>query len=76
MHQGRNAILYRAEDPNNLHQVLPQKVVTVPVDRIKGYRFPAPGSRTGAKIPARDSEDDIYDTGFFKKDPRLLPREV
>lgn len=58
-----------------MSQVLPQMETHTTVDRIKGFRYPAPGSRTGAKIPRR-SEEELYDTNFFKSDPRNLPSEV
>lgn len=46
------------------------------VPRIKGYRFPAPGSRHGAKVPARESSDRLYDTTFAGMDSRNLPSTV
>ena len=42
------------------------------VERIKGYRYPAPGSRTGAKVPVRDSAEDAYDIKHYSRDPRNL----
>jgi hypothetical protein len=50
--------------------------VNFPVERIKGFRFPAPGSRTGARIPTRESADQIYDTGYYYRDPRNLKSKV
>jgi hypothetical protein len=46
------------------------------VDRIKGYRYPAPGSRHGAKVPMRDHSDQLYDTTYAPHDPRNLPDTV
>lgn len=60
---------FRPEDPNRLHQVLPQMEVNTPVDRIKGFRFPAPGSRHEARVPIRESEDHVYSTNYFVRDP-------
>lgn len=68
--------MYRAEDPNNLHQVLPQRhVAGLNVERIQGYRYPAPGSRTGARIPTQEVED-LFDGNRFTQDPRNLPKKV
>ena len=75
MNQIRAAIIFRPEDPHNLSQVLPPRANPTSVERIKGFRFPSPGSRTGARIPTRDS-DELYDTGYFKRDPRNLLRNV
>jgi hypothetical protein len=73
----RNAILYRPEDPNNLHQVLPQRhTAGLNVDRIKGYRYPAPGSRHGAKVPIRDHEDQNFNPAFFTRNSANLPKKV
>jgi len=64
-------VLFRAEDPNGLIQVLPQREANVSgVERIKGYRYPAPGSRTGARVPIRESEEDVYDIKHYSRDPR------
>lgn len=75
-HQLRQAFLFRPEDPNNLHQVLPPKVVNTTVERIKGNRWPSPGSRLGASVPTRESEDEIYNTNFYPKDSRNLKKDV
>jgi len=69
----RSAIVFAPEDPNNLVQVLPQRVVTVNVPSIKGYRYPAPGSSIGAKIPIRTNEDHLFDTDHYSRDYRNLP---
>jgi hypothetical protein len=58
-----------------LMQVMPQKMNTAGVERIQGYRFPAPGSRTGASVPEVENEDDIYDIGFSKRNNLLVKRE-
>jgi hypothetical protein len=72
----RAALIYRPEDVNNLHQVLPQRVTNVPVERIKGYRYPAPGSRVGARIPIRDHDDELYETTYYTRNSANLPKEV
>lgn len=74
--QLRRAFLFRPEDPNNLHQVLPPKVVNTTVERIKGNRWPSPGSRLGASVPTRESEDEIYNTNYYPKDPRNMKTDV
>ena len=75
--QIRNALVFMPDDPNNLHQVCPQRHIEgLNVPRIQGYRYPAPGSRFGAKVPTRDNSDEIYDTNFAPKDSRNLPTGV
>lgn len=69
-------MLFRAEDPNNLLQILPPRENNTPVKSIKGYRYPAPGSRTGARVPARENSDEIFNNSYYKKDPRNLPIKV
>ena len=46
------------------------------VDRIQGFRYPAPGSRHGARIPIRETVDDVYDIKEYTRDPRNLPIDV
>lgn len=75
----RNAILFRAEDPYNLHQVTPPTFSNVGVERIKGSRYPSPGSRgVEVSVPVkRDmNEDDIYHNNYFIRDPRNMKRNV
>ena len=43
--------------------------------RIKGFRYPSPGSRPAAKVPSR-TEDELYNTNHYSKDPRNLPDET
>lgn len=47
-----------------------------PVERIKGFRYPAPGSRHGTRVPIRYSEDDLYDAKYYSRDPKNLPNQV
>jgi hypothetical protein len=74
--QIRHAFLFRPEDPNGLHQVLPPTFAPSSVERIKGNRYPSPGSRLGASVPTRDNEDEIYNTSQLLRDARNLPRNV
>lgn len=72
----RSVLTFRPGDPNKLHQVLPQRVVHEPeVPRIQGFRFPSPGSQGVAKVPKRDSLDDVYDTSYLTRDPTNLKEE-
>ena len=32
------------------------------VERIKGYRYPAPGSRPPARVPRVENTDEVFDT--------------
>ena len=68
--------MFRPDDPNNLLQVPPQFHVTGSgVERIKGYRFPAPGSQPLATVPTR-KESDLYQNLNYTVDPRNLPSKV
>jgi hypothetical protein len=73
--QIKSTFVFRAEDPYNLHQVLPPRVVHTTVERIKGNRWPAPGSRTipTVRVPLLENEDDIYNTNYYTRDPKNLP---
>ena len=70
--------MYRADDPNNLWQVAPRfnTKTSTPVERIKGYRYPAPGSQPQPSIPVRENADKVYDTKYYDHDPRNLPKHV
>jgi len=46
------------------------------VERIKGFRYPAPGSRPHANIPIRESEDGVYDVKYYSRDPRNVSPQV
>jgi hypothetical protein len=46
------------------------------VERIQAFRYPSPGSRRGARIPIRESEDDVYNINYYSRDPRNLPKDV
>ena len=74
--QIRSFLLYRPNDPFNLWQQPPQRVTPGNVERIKGYRYPAPGSRPGAAVPTRFSEDEVYDIKHYARDPRNLIKDV
>ena len=41
----------------------PQKV-----ERIKGYRYPAPGSREAARVPRVENTDEVFDTKYYSRD--------
>eukprot|EP01031_Cornospumella_fuschlensis_P027031 gene27031-32664_t len=67
----REALLFRPEDPNNLHQMPPQrKVANNGVTRIQGFRYPSPGSQGQVSIPLRNSVDDVYDITHYTMDHR------
>ena len=64
-------LVFRPDDPNNLLQQWPQKDYDGGVDRIEGYRYPAPGSRPEANVPQR-TDDQVYDMKKYTHDPRNL----
>ena len=61
----RYALTFDPDDPDRMSQQPPAK---------NGYRFPAPGSITGARIPNRvedkDGKVDPYDPKSYTYDPR------
>ena len=55
--QLRSWALFRPDDINDLYP-FPRNRISYPgVDRIKGYRYPAPGSRPAVNIPQSESTD-------------------
>ena len=75
------ALEYRPEHPSMLHPQPPASAKNVPVDRIKAYRSPSPGSITGAKVPLRSggpgpeyseatAKNDVYDIKHYTRDYR------
>lgn len=71
----RQAFLFRPEDPNMMHQMLPPRFNPTSVDRIQGFRFPSPGSRIGARVPIVENSDQIYDTNQYVRDPSNIKRQ-
>ena len=71
-------MLFRPEDPNDLHQILAagKKSVLSNAGEKAAFRFPSPGSITGARVPHLESSDHVYDTKFFTHDPANLPSKV
>ena len=61
--------MFSPEDPNNLMQQWPQKDYDGGVERIQGYRFPAPGSRPEAHIPMMP-DDQLFDNKKYSHDSR------
>jgi len=70
----RQLMLFKPDDIHNLHQN-PDPLMKMPgVPRIQGYRYPAPGSRPVARIPAHPSADHVFDTKYYSRDTkRNLP---
>ena len=44
------------------------------VDRIQGYRSPAPGSRPAPRVPRLENSDEVFDTKYYHRDTRRMPR--
>jgi hypothetical protein len=72
----RELIQFRPNDPYFFWQVPTADFRIGDVERIQGYRYPSPGSRYGARVPIRESEDDVYNTNQYSRDPRNLPKDV
>lgn len=43
------------------------------VERIKGYRYPSPGSQAQPTIPSTDVPDRLYDIQYYTRDTRRAP---
>jgi hypothetical protein len=74
--QVRPMLEFNPKDPQGGYQILPPMTKNSPVDRIKGFRYPSPGSIHGARIPIRDSSDDVYDIKQYTRDPRNMQADV
>ncbi|TFJ80786.1 hypothetical protein NSK_007963 [Nannochloropsis salina CCMP1776] len=72
----RSWALFRPDDINDLYP-FPRNRISYPgVERIKGYRYPAPGSRPKVNVPQSESDDKLYDIKYFDHDTRRRPAEV
>ena len=72
----REVFLFRPNDPNELMQVTPRFFVPgTGVERIKGFRYPAPGSQELPSVPVRDS-DSLYHSSQFYKNPAYKRPDV
>ena len=68
--QFKKYAFFRPEDTHGLHQVPPANMKSEAVSRIKGYRYPAPGSQVTAQIPTLENEDTKYDIKYFSRNTR------
>uniref|UniRef100_A0A7S2CFD6 Uncharacterized protein n=1 Tax=Florenciella parvula TaxID=236787 RepID=A0A7S2CFD6_9STRA len=68
--QMKDAVLFRPNDTHDLHQMWPANMTTEKVPRIKGYRYPAPGSQASARVPDTEDEDRRYDIKYFTRNVR------
>jgi len=71
----RNFLVFREDDIHNLVGQPESARLTMPgVERIKGFRYPAPGSRGPVSIPTVDLNDDFaadpYNTGYYWRDTK------
>ena len=69
-------LVFRPEDPINLWQQTPRFETGSTVERIKGYRYPAPGSIHRSRVPVRDSEDEVYDIKSYPRNPNNIKLNV
>jgi len=66
----KNMFFYRPNDTHDFHQIPPANMKMPGVERITGYRYPAPGSQKLANIPTLEDEDRKYDIKYFSRDTR------
>lgn len=67
----KNYIFFRPNDTHDLHQAPPANVKMPGVDRIQGYRTPAPGTASkGVSVPELENEDMKYDIKYFSRNTR------
>lgn len=69
----RSAVFFMPDDIYDLQPPMPEE--KIPISKTDPtitarYRYPAPGSQKPARIPEFESDEDPYDTGYFKKDTR------
>jgi hypothetical protein len=66
---------FAPHDPNKLWQILPQKgVYNEGIERIKGFRYPSPGSaQMITRVPVRETEDETYNIQHYTRDMRNWP---
>ena len=69
-------LVFRPEDPINLWQATPRFETGSKVERIKGYRYPAPGSAHLSRVPVRDNEDRVYDITNYPRNPNNIALDV
>lgn len=62
--------MFRPNDTHDLHQIPPANVQMPGVERIKGYRYPSPGSQKVAEIPQLEDEDRMYDIKYYSRNTR------
>lgn len=74
--QAKSMLVFRPEDPINLWQATPRFETGSTVERIKGYRYPAPGSAHLSRVPVRDSEDGVYDIANYPRNPNNIELSV
>eukprot|EP00613_Pedinella_sp_CCMP2098_P003377 CAMPEP_0171634954 /NCGR_PEP_ID=MMETSP0990-20121206/26315_1 /TAXON_ID=483369 /ORGANISM="non described non described, Strain CCMP2098" /LENGTH=192 /DNA_ID=CAMNT_0012206379 /DNA_START=145 /DNA_END=723 /DNA_ORIENTATION=+ len=61
---------FRPNDTHGMHQIPPAKFKMPGVERIQGYRYPAPGSQPLADIPTSENDDIKYDIKYFSRNTR------
>ncbi len=67
--QIKNLMSFKPGDVHGMSQA-PKPHFKMPgVDRISGYRYPAPASQRLANVPY-SNPDKTYDIGYFKRDSR------
>lgn len=67
----RSIALFRSDDPHGLVGVPEHARTTVKgVPRIKGFRYPAPGSRPPVTVPTADLGSDPYNNNYYGRDTR------
>ena len=67
----RRTVLFKPDDIHNFEGVPQSARLTMPgVERIKGPRYPAPGSRPIPTIPKDPEGTDPYDINYYSRDTR------
>lgn len=64
----KKMVEFRPDDTHDLHQAPPAKMSMPNIERIKGYRYPSPGSQPTAVMP--DEQDMKYDIKYFSRNTR------
>lgn len=69
----RKLFLFRPDDVNDLYPFPRNRIKYPGVDRIQGFRYPAPGSREDVNVPQSESTDKLYDIKYYDRDTRRAP---
>jgi len=63
-----NKLQFRPENPKLMEPAPFVQEKLDGVDRIQGYRYPAPGSRPAPRVPRVSNSDNVFDIKYYSRD--------